>query len=112
LIPVLATFFFGMPTPLTSFLDIIICCFTDVFADIALCAEPAEGLVMLEPPRDVKKHLVDGAILLYAFLFYGSLQLVSAFYMYFDYMMYRGPTGMVADPVPSDSSLCYQYPEL
>jgi sodium/potassium-transporting ATPase subunit alpha len=101
-----------MPTPLTSFLDIIICCFTDVFADIALCAEPAEGLVMLEPPRDVKKHLVDGAILLYAFLFYGSLQLVSAFYMYFDYMMYRGPTGMVADPVPSDSSLCYQYPEL
>ena len=46
LLPVLANFFLGIPTPLSAFLMIYICCVTDVCAGIALVYEEPEGAIM------------------------------------------------------------------
>ena len=111
LLPVLATFFVGIPQPLSSFLMIIICCFTDLYADIALSFEPPETFVMLEPPRDLKKkRLLDVKILAYSFLFYGSMMTIGTFYTYFHYMAHRGPLGGVPTPVPSDDDGRRSFP--
>ena len=87
LIPVLATFFLGMPQPLSSFLMILISCSTDVFAGIALTYEPAEKEILLEKPRDLSKSfLVDFKLIGYSYLFYGNLQSIGSFINYFIYM--------------------------
>ena len=68
LLPVLATFFLGMPQPLSSFLMIMISCFSDVFVGVALMNEPPEDAIMLRPLRDCKKnHLL---LFAYSYLFY------------------------------------------
>jgi sodium/potassium-transporting ATPase subunit alpha len=111
LLPVLATFFLGMAQPLSSFLMIIISCMTDVFAGIALTREPSEKTIMLDQPRDLKMQpLVDIRLILYSYLFYGTLQSVGAFYMYFIYMAERGPTRAVPSPVPADDDGFRTFP--
>ena len=80
LIPVLATFFLGMPQPLSSFLMIIISCITDVAAGVALTNEIPEKTIMTEPPRDPKAQpLVDMRLVGYAYLFYGTLESIASF---------------------------------
>jgi len=112
LIPVIATFFFGMPQPLSSFLMIIISCTTDVCAGIALMNEPPETSILEEPPRDLKKsRLVTWRLICYAYLWYGNLQSVGSFINYFDYMAGRGNDRALPDPLPTDDSTGpYQYP--
>ena len=74
LLPVLATFFLGMPQPLSSFLMIIVSCLTDVYAGIALMNEPPEGDILKNPPRDIHRaHLVIPPMVLYSYLFYGTM---------------------------------------
>jgi len=109
LIPVLATFFFGMPQPLSSFLMIIISCGTDVLGGIALTYEKPETLLMFEPPRNIRTtRLVNLNLIAYSYIFYGTLESIGAFLNYFLYMGERGPTRLVPDPLP----LIDDYPAL
>lgn len=103
LIPVLATFFLGIPQPLCSFLMIIISCITDVAGGVALTNEIPELTIMTEPPRDPKKQpLVDMRLVGYSYLFYGTLESISSFVVYFVYMAARGPTNSIPNPIPAD----------
>jgi len=102
LLPVLATFFLGMPQPLSAFLMIVISCITDVAAGVALTFEAPEGSAMHRPPRDLKScRLVDLQILLYGYLFIGNLQAAACFILWFLFMASRGPTRLLEGPVPS-----------
>lgn len=104
LIPVLATFFVGMPQPLSSFLMIIISCMTDVYAGVALTRETSEFAIMTLPPRNpVKQPLVSWSLIAYAYLFYGTMASVASFVVYFVYMYQRGPRD-VPNPIPSDDT--------
>ncbi len=109
-IPILATFFLGMPQPLSAFLMIIICCFTDVFGGLALMNELPEGDIMDRPPRDVKNtRLIDWKVLLYSYMFYANSMSIGAFYMFFHYMFYRGPHDL-PNPVPVDDDGTRSFP--
>jgi sodium/potassium-transporting ATPase subunit alpha len=111
LIPVLATFFLGMPQPLSSFLMIIISTMTDVYGGVALTREPPENLLMRENPRDIKKNpLVDFTLVGYSYLFYGTLQSLAAFVNYFLYMSQRGPLNTVQNPIPADDDGSTSFP--
>jgi sodium/potassium-transporting ATPase subunit alpha len=110
-LPVLATFFLGLPQPLSSFLMIMVCCFSDVYAGIAIMMEPPENAIMLKPPRDLKKsRLLDLKLVFYSYLFYANLISIGSFYNYFIYMASRGNTRAVPDPVPSDDNGNLQFP--
>ena len=110
LLPVLATFFLGMPQPLSSFLMIIICCMTDVYAGVALTRETAEASMMTLPPRNLKTEpLVPWSLISYSYLFYGTLESIAAFAAYFMYMSGRGPH-IVPNPVPADDDGTRTFP--
>jgi sodium/potassium-transporting ATPase subunit alpha len=109
-LPVLATFFFGIPQPLSSFLMIIISCMTDVYAGVALTHEAPETSLMLDKPRNPKKTpLVSAALVMYAYLFYGTLQSVGSFFVYFLYMSERGPHS-APNPIPADDDGTRVFP--
>lgn len=58
--PVLVNVFFGVPLPLSSFLMIIICVFTDLFLSLSLIMEKEEFDLMSLPPRNHKcDHLIN-----------------------------------------------------
>ncbi|KAF4963998.1 hypothetical protein FSARC_8048 [Fusarium sarcochroum] len=60
--PVMAFDAFGLPQALSSFLMIIICCFTDCAAATMLSYEKPEANILTRRPRDIKKdHLVTGS---------------------------------------------------
>lgn len=85
--PVLLNVFFGVPLPLTSFLMIIICIFTDLFLCLALIMEKEEFDLLELPPRDHKKdHLINFKIYIQSYLFIGILETVCAHAMFFLYM--------------------------
>lgn len=110
-LPVFATFFIGMPQPLSAFMMIIICAFTDVCGGVALMYEAPPESIMSSPPRDIKnKRLLDWQIILYSYMFYANMMSVGAFYNYFHYMYYRGPVGGVPTPVPVDDEGDRQFP--
>lgn len=74
LIPVLANFIFGVPTPLSAFLMIYISCVTDVCAGIALIYESPEGAIMQGKTRDHRSTtLVDIGLVLNQYLFTGTM---------------------------------------
>ncbi len=80
--PVLTSIIFGLPQILSSFLMIIICCFTDCAGAITLAFEKPESDVMLRPPRNPKKDkLVDYRLLLQSYGLFGTLETVSSFAM-------------------------------
>jgi len=110
-LPVLATFFLGMPQPLSSFLMIIISCVSDVFAGIALTRDAPEAGIMREPPRDLKRQrLVDLNLFLYSYLFYGNLISISCFFAFFSYMESRGPTDVLPHHLPDDDNGLRSFP--
>lgn len=58
--PVLVNAFFGTPLPLSSFLMIMICCFTDLFPCLALIMENEEYDLLSQKPRNARKdHLIN-----------------------------------------------------
>ncbi|KAH0531202.1 hypothetical protein TsFJ059_000065 [Trichoderma semiorbis] len=80
--PVFTNVAFGLPQILSSFLMIIICCFTDCATAISLAYEKPEANLMLQPPRDVvNDRLVDWKLLLQAYGFVGTLETVLSFTM-------------------------------
>ncbi|CEJ91884.1 Putative Sodium/potassium-transporting ATPase subunit alpha-2 [[Torrubiella] hemipterigena] len=84
--PVMVNVFFGVPLPLSSFLMIIICVFTDLFLSLSLIMEKEEFDLLSLPPRNHKKdHLINLKIYVQAYLFTGFLETTTAHAMYFLY---------------------------
>ncbi|KAK6359982.1 hypothetical protein TWF696_001103 [Orbilia brochopaga] len=85
--PVLLNVFFGVPLPLSSFLMIIICVFTDLFLSLSLIMEKEEFDLLSIPPRNHKRdHLINFKIYAQSYLFIGVMETVSAHAMFFLYM--------------------------
>ena len=90
---------------------IIICCFTDCAAGVALAYEVPESDVMQRPPRNAKKdRLVDWRLILHAYGFVGLFETALSFTVSYWYAQRRGlpfgtlwfgfgntPEGMSAD---------------
>jgi sodium/potassium-transporting ATPase subunit alpha len=90
-LPVITNIAFGLPQILSSFLMIIICCFTDCAAATALAYEAPEADVMLRKPRDAKRdRLVNWKLILQAYGFVGMLEAVSSFAMGYWYAQRSG----------------------
>jgi sodium/potassium-transporting ATPase subunit alpha len=84
--PVLLNVFFGVPLPLSSFLMIIICVFTDLFCSLSLIMEQQEFDLLDLPPRNHKKdHLINLKVYIQSYLFIGVLETVCAHAMFFYY---------------------------
>lgn len=84
--PVLLNVLFGVPLPLSSFLMIIICVFTDLFLSLSLIMEKEEFDLLSQPPRNSKKdHLINFKIYAQSYLFIGVMETVIAHSMYFLY---------------------------
>lgn len=84
--PVLLNVFFGVPLPLSSFLMIIICVFTDLFCSLSLIMEQQEFDLLDLPPRNHKKdHLITLKIYIQSYLFMGVMQTICAHSMFFYY---------------------------
>ncbi|CAN6668768.1 calcium-transporting ATPase 1 [Trichomonascus vanleenenianus] len=85
--PVLINVFFGVPLPLSSFLMIIICVFTDLAQCLTIVMEKAEFDLLSMPPRDAKKdHLINLRIYGQVYGFVGTMEAVTAHAMFFFYM--------------------------
>lgn len=84
--PVLVNVFFGVPLPLSVFLMIIICVFTDLFLSLSLIMEKEEFNLMSLPPRDPRRdHLITFKIYAQAYFFTGCMETVIAHSMFFLY---------------------------
>lgn len=84
--PVLMNVFAGVPLPLSSFLMIIICVFTDLFMSTALIMEKEEFDLMSLPPRNRKKdRLINLRIYAQSYLFIGVMEAICAHAMFFLY---------------------------
>ncbi|KAF2132016.1 calcium ATPase [Dothidotthia symphoricarpi CBS 119687] len=89
--PVITNVAFGIPQILSSFLMIIICCFTDCAAAITLAYEKPEADLMLRPPRNPRKdRLVDARLIFHAYFVIGLIQCFCSFTMAFWYMSRKG----------------------
>lgn len=85
--PVLMNVFFGVPLPLSAFLMIIICVFTDLFLSMSLIMEKEEFDLLSLPPRNHKRdHLITARIYVQAYLFTGFIETITAHSMFFLYM--------------------------
>lgn len=85
--PVLMNVFIGVPLPLSSFLMIIICVFTDLFLSLSLIMEKEEFDLLDLPPRNHKKdHLINLKIYLQSYLFIGVMETICAHCMFFLYL--------------------------
>lgn len=85
--PVLMNVFFGVPLPLSSFLMIIICVFTDLFLSLSLIMEKEEFDLLSVPPRNhLKDHLINLKIYGQSYLFVGVMEAFCAHSMFFLYM--------------------------
>ncbi|KAJ3317079.1 hypothetical protein HDV06_002090, partial [Boothiomyces sp. JEL0866] len=84
--PVLLSIFVGIPLPLNTALDLVICCITDIFPSMALIYESPESSLMSRPPRNpTKTRLVNLQMFAHVYLFIGIMQCVGSFSMYFLY---------------------------
>ena len=85
--PVLMNVFIGVPLPLSSFLMIIICVFTDLFLSLSLIMEKEEFDLLELPPRNTKRdHLINLKIYGQSYLFIGVMETICAHAMFFLYM--------------------------
>ncbi|KAK4927905.1 hypothetical protein LTR49_005327 [Elasticomyces elasticus] len=91
--PVITNVVFGLPQILSSFLMIIICCFTDCAAATAIAYEKPEADVLTRPPRNAKKdRLVDWKLVLYACGYIGVIETLTSFAMAYWYAQQQGLT--------------------
>lgn len=82
---------FGLPQILSSFLMIIICCFTDCAAAPAIAYKKPEADVLLRRPRNAKKdRLVDWKLILESYGFIGVLETLCSFAMSYWYAQRNG----------------------
>ena len=84
--PVILNVFVGVPLPLSSFLMIIICVFTDLSMSLAIIMEKEEFDLMSLPPRNHRKdHLINLKIYGQSYLFIGVMETICAHSMFFLY---------------------------
>ncbi|KAI1642738.1 calcium ATPase [Daldinia loculata] len=89
--PVMTNVIFGIPQILSSFLMIIICCFTDCAAATVLSYEKPEADVLLRKPRNVKKdRLVDWKLVIHAYGVLGMIETIASFAMAYWYLEKNG----------------------
>ncbi|KAK4222517.1 hypothetical protein QBC38DRAFT_80396 [Podospora fimiseda] len=89
--PILTNVGFGLPQILSSFLMIIICCFTDCLAATALAYEAPEADVLLRPPRRIGvDRLVDWKLIVQSFGFVGMFETAASFSMSYWYLERNG----------------------
>ncbi|KAM4062702.1 E1-E2 ATPase domain-containing protein [Hirsutella rhossiliensis] len=89
--PVMTSVLFGLPQILSSFLMIIICCFTDCAAATILSFEKPEADVLLRRPRNVKKdRLVNWQLIFHAYGIIGMLETLASFAMAYWYLQRNG----------------------
>lgn len=89
--PVFTNVVFGLPQVLSSFLMIIICCFTDCAAATVLAYEKPEADVLLRPPRNPKKdRLVDWKLMLQSYGVLGMIETICSFSMSYWYLQRNG----------------------
>ncbi|KAL7623518.1 hypothetical protein AAE478_007201 [Parahypoxylon ruwenzoriense] len=89
--PVMTNVVFGLPQILSSFLMIIICCFTDCAAATVLSYEKPEADVLLRRPRNVKKdRLVNWQLAIHAYGVLGIIEAVPSFAMAYWYLEKNG----------------------
>ncbi|KAI2464195.1 calcium ATPase [Annulohypoxylon bovei var. microspora] len=89
--PVMTNVIFGLPQILSSFLMIIICCFTDCAAATVLSYEKPEADVLLRRPRDVKKdRLVNWQLVGHAYGVLGMIETIASFAMAYWYLEKNG----------------------
>ncbi|EED14272.1 H /K ATPase alpha subunit, putative [Talaromyces stipitatus ATCC 10500] len=89
--PVFTNVVFGLPQVLSSFLMIVICCFTDCAAATVLAYEKPEADVLLRPPRNPRKDkLVDWRLMFNAYGIIGVIQTVCSFSMSYWYLQRNG----------------------
>ncbi|KAJ5950048.1 hypothetical protein N7454_001632 [Penicillium verhagenii] len=89
--PVFCNLVFGLPQILSSFLMIIICCFTDCAAAVALAYEAPEADVLFRPPRHPKKtRLVNWKLMFHSYAFIGMIETALSFTMAFWYLERSG----------------------
>ncbi|KAK4645784.1 hypothetical protein QC761_204620 [Podospora bellae-mahoneyi] len=89
--PIMTNVAFGLPQILSSFLMIIICCFTDCLAATALAYEAPEADVLKRPPRRVGvDRLVDWRLIVQSYGFVGVIETVVAFAMAYWFLEREG----------------------
>jgi magnesium-transporting ATPase (P-type) len=89
--PVFTNVVFGLPQVLSSFLMIVICCFTDCAAATVLAYEKPEADVLLRPPRNPRKDkLVNWKLMFHAYGVIGIIQTVCSFSMSYWYLQRNG----------------------
>ncbi|KAK3328077.1 hypothetical protein B0T19DRAFT_182658 [Cercophora scortea] len=89
--PVMTNVLFGLPQILSSFLMIIICCFTDCLAATSLAYEAPEADVMVRPPRRIGvDRLVDWKLIVQSYGFVGVIETLSSFAMSYWYLERNG----------------------
>ncbi|KAI8072363.1 putative Na/K ATPase alpha 1 subunit [Gongronella butleri] len=85
--PVLINAFAGVPLPLSAFLMIIICCFSDLFPALTMIMEEEEFDLLSMKPRNAKRdHLINLKIYGQCYLFMGSMQTICSIGMFFFYI--------------------------
>ncbi|KAI9681771.1 MAG: hypothetical protein M1829_000516 [Trizodia sp. TS-e1964] len=89
--PITTNVLFGLPQILSSFLMIVICCFTDCAAATTLSYEKPESDVLRRPPRNPRKdRLVDWRLIFHAYLFIGVFEALPSFAMSYWYAQRNG----------------------
>ncbi|KAJ5645795.1 hypothetical protein N7490_002167 [Penicillium lividum] len=89
--PVFCNLIFGIPQILSSFLMIIICCFTDCAAAVALAYEAPEADVLFRPPRHpTKTCLVNWQLMFHSYALIGMIETALSFTMAFWYLQRNG----------------------
>ncbi|KAI1318427.1 hypothetical protein EDD11_006511 [Mortierella claussenii] len=85
--PVLINVFLGAPLSLSSFLMVIICCFTDTFPCTALVMEREEfNLLSLAPRNSKKEHLITLKIYSQSYFFIGCMMTFFCNMFFFIYL--------------------------
>ncbi|RDL34359.1 putative calcium-transporting ATPase [Venustampulla echinocandica] len=89
--PIMTNVVFGLPQVLSSFLMIVICCFTDCAAATVLAYEAPEADVLLRKPRKPKvDRLVDWQLVLQSYGFIGVIETLTSFAMSYWYLQRNG----------------------
>ncbi|KAI1262637.1 hypothetical protein F5Y18DRAFT_396864 [Xylariaceae sp. FL1019] len=89
--PVITNVIFGLPQILSSFLMIIICCFTDCAAATVMSYEKPEADVLLRKPRNVKKdRLVNWQLVVHAYGVIGFIDTLASFFVAYWYLQRNG----------------------
>jgi sodium/potassium-transporting ATPase subunit alpha len=91
MITILGTVFLGFPVPLSGFLMIVICLFTDVANSLSIPLEHPESDLMLKSPRSLTgEKLVDWRLFLQGFIYMGTIQSIGAWIIWFIFMNNQG----------------------